>query len=661
MKIFRIIKKNFKLLLRSKITAIVVVIAPLLIILLAGVAFNNKDSESDLIVGIYLQKNTTLSASFMAQLENSSFEITHFSSEQECKDAIKQSNIQACMVFPEDFEIMQDRQAELFVYADYSRTNFVFYLVESISKSLNTKTSELSVGLTTQILDALDNAKQKNSEASLKLVQMKSSLEELENSADTLKSKLDAINAEKENVGITDISSSLVNLKSDIDDLKQDGVDAVGIAIEAGEAALDEYPDISDWGNNNETYNILIDARDLNDSLIVKTHNESIKEINEMLATIDAASEAVKKIEDKLAKVKDFKTSGSTDLSSIKTKLTSLKSDAEAIKSSLEGVNQQISSLSITSAERIVNPIKTNLQPVVTETNNINYMFPYLIMLITMFVCILLSSTTIIMEKKSKAYFRNFTTPTSDLVFIISTYLTNIIIVVLQLFVLFVLAKFALGIPIINNLHFSILALFIGITLFTAIGMGIGYWFSSQEAAIMLSMSVASIFILVSNLILPLEVMPATIQAIAGYNPYVMLSELLRQLIIFNIIPNTIAFTMVILASAAILIFLIIILIQKVSKLAYFKKLPHTKKQKLDKRKEVRHKNAFKLYERTIENQIDLLNELKKMDDETFATYVSKDKNDFYNWAKYVLKDKKLANKLKVRTRQEMIGAIEQQ
>jgi len=226
---------------------------------------------------------------------------------------------------------------------------------------------------------------------------------------------------------------------------------------------------------------------------------------------------------------------------------------------------------------------------------------------------------------------------------------------------LFFLAKFALSIPILNNLHFSALALFIGITLFTAIGMGIGYWFSSQEAAIMLSMAVASVFILVSNLILPLEVMPITVQTIASYNPYVMLSELLRQLIIFDIVPKTIAVTMLILAGAAIIIFGLIILIQKVSKMSYFKKLPHTKKQKMDKKKNIKQKKAFKLYERTIENQIDLLNELKKMDDETFTTYVNKDKNDFYNWAKYVLKDKKLANKLKGKNRTEMIEAIEEQ
>lgn len=660
MKIFKIIKKNFKLLMRSKITALVVIIAPLLIILLAGVAFKD-DKGSFFSIGVYLEKKTPLADSFLQQLENSSFLIIQFTNSEDCQQSIKESVTQACIIFPEDFAIEQNKSAELFVYADYSRKNFVFYLVESISSSLETKTSELSIGLTKQIIQELENAREKNNEVNLKLVQMKSSLEEIEASSETIRSQLNALNAEKENVGITDISSNLESLKTSISYIKTRGVDGVKQGAEAANYALDMYSSPSHWGGNeSDEWKSLNKAAELNESFIISKYNETVVQVDLLIQKVTSASEAVKKIEEKLEKVGSFKTSASSKLAEIKTSLASVKSSAEGIKATLEGVNQNIASLQITSAERIIEPIKTNLHPVSAETSNINYMFPYLLMLIILFVSILLSSTTILIEKKSKAYFRNFTTPTSDFVFIIATYFTNLIIILLQIIVLFFLAKFALNIPVLNNIQFSIISLLIGITLFTAIGMGIGYWFSSQEAALMISIAVSSIFILVSNLILPLETMPETIQIIAAYNPYVMLSELLRQLIVLNIVPSTMLERMVVLAVASIVIFILIILIQKASKFSYFKKLPHTKKQKLEKKREIKEHKAFKLYERTIENEIDLLNELKKMDDETFATYVNNDKNEFYNWAKYVLKDKKLANRLKARTRQEMITAIEQ-
>lgn len=656
MKILHILKKNFKLLLRSKMTALVVVIAPLLIIILAGVAFNNNAAESDFSLGIYLKENTSLAQTFITQLENNSFRISYYETETQCTQAVKETITQACIVFPEGFDVTETT-SELVVYADYSRRNFVFYLMDSISQSLRTKTSELSLDLTTNILNALDKAKQTNTEVAADLVKLKADFDRMSSSTDEIKNGLNNLNVESENVSITGVASELDDLKSDIKRVKDEGLDGIELAVEIAEAVLDEY-DSTDF--TNETSDLLDEGEDLNESDLLDEYNSTIGKVDELISGIDAASESVKKIEQKLSNVKSFKSSGSTKLSSLKTDLEKAKEAAESMKTKLEAVNQNIDTINVRKAEAIVEPIKTVVEPIVTETNNINYMFPYLVLLIIMFVSILLSSTMIIMEKKSKAYFRNFTTPTSDFTFTIATYITNFITILLQMSVLFVLAKFLLDIPVLNNAGLTILLLVIAITLFTALGMGIGYWFSSQEAVIMLSMSIASLFLLVSNLILPLEVMPPTIQMLASYNPYVMLSELLRQIVIFNIVPSIALSHMIVLATAAAVIFLLIIFVQKMNKFAYFKKLPHTKKQKEGKNnKNQKHSQAFKLYEKSIENEFDLLKELKTMDNQTFTTYVNKDKNDFYNWAKYVLKDKKLANRLKVKTRDEMIKALE--
>jgi len=60
-----------------------------------------------------------------------------------------------------------------------------------------------------------------------------------------------------------------------------------------------------------------------------------------------------------------------------------------------------------------------------------------------------------------------------------------------------------------------------------------------------------------------------------------------------------------------------------------------------------------------IKNIEELNSALKKMNDETFNHHVNSEKNDFYNWIKNVLKDKKLASQLKkAKDKKEMISAI---
>jgi len=53
-----------------------------------------------------------------------------------------------------------------------------------------------------------------------------------------------------------------------------------------------------------------------------------------------------------------------------------------------------------------------------------------------MFVSILLATTFVMMEKHSPAYFRNFITPIHDFWLIMTTYFTNMFIVLLQIFII---------------------------------------------------------------------------------------------------------------------------------------------------------------------------------------------------------------------------------
>ena len=68
----------------------------------------------------------------------------------------------------------------------------------------------------------------------------------------------------------------------------------------------------------------------------------------------------------------------------------------------------------------------------------------------------------------------------------------------------------------------------------------------------------------------------------------------------------------------------------------------------------------FKLDDGTIiKTMKDMVDALEYMDDKTFKRYSNRQKNDFANWAKYVLKNSMLARELsKIKSREELIAKL---
>jgi hypothetical protein len=83
MKLFRVIGKNFKLLMRSRASAFTVLIGPLLIILLVGLAFSTK-TNYELSIGYYTPEHNNLTDAFISSLKQSHYNTEEFADEQSC-------------------------------------------------------------------------------------------------------------------------------------------------------------------------------------------------------------------------------------------------------------------------------------------------------------------------------------------------------------------------------------------------------------------------------------------------------------------------------------------------------------------------------------------------------------------------------------------------
>src|SRR3989344_8325323 len=103
-KLLEIIKKNIKLLIRSRSSALIVLFGPLVLMLLIGLAFNTS-SLFDIKIGTYSSSYSELSNSIVNVLKDEQFKVTEVENEQKCVDMIKTGELHVCTIFPADLSL----------------------------------------------------------------------------------------------------------------------------------------------------------------------------------------------------------------------------------------------------------------------------------------------------------------------------------------------------------------------------------------------------------------------------------------------------------------------------------------------------------------------------------------------------------------------------
>ncbi|GIU69283.1 MAG: hypothetical protein KatS3mg002_0519 [Candidatus Woesearchaeota archaeon] len=657
MKVLKITFKNLKLLMRSKTSMFVTIFGPLLIMLFVGFAFNNP-SASKLNVGYYSPEKNNLTLAFIEALsDNQYFFVAEYNSQESCVEMIEQGKVHVCVIFPKDFEISNNQKNELIFYVDQSRTNFVYAILDTINKKISIASTQLSTQLTNELLSVIVFSQKTNNENIAKIIALKSSISDLNKKISDIKSKLGSIDLSAADIDSSDLINKITALSKDVDTLRNNGKSLADSSYSLIESLNQDGSGCS--GNCTSIVNSFESDVDLYNSEINKTHNLTKRDILKLSEALDSLDQELNLLNERLSNARDTTTSSASTLSDVQSSIDKIKEDIDSIKIATEKVNAQINALKVTSAENIVSPITTRVEPVTAKSNNLSFIFPYLVILMILFISIMLSSTIIIIEKTSRAYFRNFTTPTKDFTFIASVFLTSFFVIIIQLIFVLIIAYYFLNTTILTNIYLTILTLLIAIIVFVFLGMIIGYLFNSQEAVTMAAISVGSVLLFLSNLVLPLETMSVVVQQVAKYNPYVIASELLKKVTLFNQEWNLIKEDILLLMLFAAVFFFLAITVHKMSKIKYISKKPLAK-QIVKKRKEELVDKYFKL--RTgilIRDEKELLKELRIMSDTTFSEYVSNTKNEFYDWLVLIGKTELAKYIEKSRTREEMILAIE--
>ena len=176
-------------------------------------------------------------------------------------------------------------------------------------------------------------------------------------------------------------------------------------------------------------------------------------------------------------------------------------------------------------ASQVVKPIVSNINEITTEKRYITFIFPVLIVLLLLFGGIFLGSILVMNEKSSRAYFRNLVLPVRRVTFILASYLTTMLILMVEAIIVVLFAYLFF------KLHFTyVLAIqiFVIASVFVFLGMMIGYFSRTTEVCMLTSIALVALLLFLSNVILPIEAI-AYLREVAAYNPFTIAASIVKE------------------------------------------------------------------------------------------------------------------------------------
>ena len=480
-KIWRTIIKNYKLLIRTKVSALIFLLGPLIIMALVSIGFNTS-ALYGLNIAAYSESYSPLAESLISNLSNGEYNIKKTASETECTDLVKLARYPLCIVFPKDMVMDNSARNVISLYIDESRVNIANAISEKLSAKVEMQADELSSGVVSQILGTLDTI---NKEAE---------------TGKTAGSKLATNNAQE--------ASKLTETMNDIS------------SIDFEHTAIDTSAITTEISNIRDDLNVSSSVF----STLTSSVNDLVSSYNAMGSKLDSAKTKASEVQVSAQNAKDTVKADTPIINDVNARFGNIKTSVESVK--------------ITNVDSIVSPLKISVQPLTKTKNYFAYILPSLLILLVMLVSLLMSATGIIREKESSASLRNYITPTRSGTFLIAHYLTYLSIIFIQtLLMLGVASIFIKGLPVTTYL-FSILFIMVFATIFISMGMFIGTIFNTGETATVASVSVAMITLVFSNSILPLETLSGFLRTLVEYNPFVIMEGILKGLILFE---NTLA------------------------------------------------------------------------------------------------------------------------
>jgi ABC-type multidrug transport system permease subunit len=155
--------------------------------------------------------------------------------------------------------------------------------------------------------------------------------------------------------------------------------------------------------------------------------------------------------------------------------------------------------------------------------------------IVLILTCLLLTSIGVILERNQNAALRMELSPTSKATFVTGKIIGQLIIAMVEAFIIFGVAFIAFGINILPFIFELTLATILISLAFISLGLLITFFTKNQSTAILLSLLLVIPMMFLSGVILPTEFMEPLMRGISGYMPLTVANNMLIGIIIRSV------------------------------------------------------------------------------------------------------------------------------
>ncbi len=528
-KLALIIKKNFLILVKSRWLSLVVVLGPLLIIFLTGIAFDNLN-EYKINIGVYSGIYTEVTNSFISKLNTDQFRTIKSGSEAGCIDDAKMGFSHTCVIFPSNLTL-GGRNKDVMIYIDYSKLNLAWIVRDRLFSRVEEQSAEITRQLTENILSKLILTK---NEISGDIILLEVARDNEQGISDKINEAFLLISGINTTAGLNEsdidrLESKISSVKSAFDitidkatgniEFSEDIVNSGEFSESSEDDYLDELDELRDDIEGQRRY-----VEDLFSPSFSGSINNTLGNIRLRVVKLNLNADAA-----------DLLISGSkANLYNVSQLLSLNGKIINKMAFSMDNVKNNLESIDMLSAEDIAAPVVANIKPLTSYNSYLNYIFPTLMAMAIMFASLLLSAIVVVMEFNTPAYFRNSISPTGKVVFFLASYLTNSSLVGVQILIMLLISMLFFFSQVMGNIFTTLAVCFFIASFFIVLGMGIGYLFRTEQMSILAATFASSIFLFLSNVLTPIENMPEFFMRIVQFNPFIISVSLLRKSLLFG-------------------------------------------------------------------------------------------------------------------------------
>ncbi|MBI5073012.1 ABC transporter permease [Candidatus Woesearchaeota archaeon] len=519
-KLFYIVQKNLRSVFRNWTTFLLLVLGPLILILTVGYAFSGTDLH-DISIGVHAAKRAQIQ-DVVDSLASENVAVVYFPTIDRCVGAMNRSLVNICADFSSDFG---NSSGSITFYYDATRYNLVKFILEYLKDKISITSEQISLEASQQIFSDID-------QFVVDMQQGQQQIHEMQQSA--LSMRDDLVRAHDD---ILTAQAQFVPRYMKIKDA-QAKLNATALSLSHQYTASTNISTVV-----SDLYGLDSLLTDLNISLTSIHIRETVLYLNTtgdlQNLTLRQTYDALHQLDLIVGYLDDMNTSLSATEQQIGQHITDIDTgvaNMDLLSASFDTYIGEFSALNESDAERFLHPITASFVAVPEEvsTNKTALVFPIILVFMICFISILLSNMLVLNETHSPAYFRNFLVPANTLLFILGLFITNIILISLQLVFFFIVAAFSFGVNFFLNVPVFLLAVFLGIVLYVLLGMLFGYLVRDRQTSLLLGLFSALIMFFFSDVVFPLETMPSAASFIAQFNPLVVIEGIFRHTLFYG-------------------------------------------------------------------------------------------------------------------------------